>query len=293
MPHLTVHALEPQIAGHERDLIARLTQAVTSVYGEAARDLVAIRLVGLAAGRWAVGGVPCQEAAPAVTFAVRENAFTRADGRQIAARLVAAVTDAVATTLGEHHRDGIVVDLVATRDDRTAVGGRLVSDVAGREADEFRDRVEIEALRAEFTDAVMMNDHDRLASLFVPDGVVRIPDAGIEAVGRDGIRGLGQQREAGFDVFVQTAHPGVVSLSGDTATGRACLSEVIRIRGGGSHLNYALYHDRYRRTPEGWRFVERAYEIRYLDSTPLAGGPGGSLMDHGQPYSAQTSEPRG
>ena len=35
------------------------------------------------------------------------------------------------------------------------------------------DRVEIEALRGEFTDAVMTRDYDRLASLFTPDGVVR------------------------------------------------------------------------------------------------------------------------
>ena len=34
------------------------------------------------------------------------------------------------------------------------------------------DRVEIEALRGEFTDVVMMNDHDRLASLFTPDGTL-------------------------------------------------------------------------------------------------------------------------
>jgi len=283
MPHLTVHALESQIAGHERDLITRLTEAVTSVYGEWARDLVVVRLVGLAVGRWAVGGVAPQEVAPTVTFALREKAFTRTDGPLIAARLVAAVTDAVATTLGEHHRDRTVVDLVATRDERTAVGGRLMSDGSGSEADGWRDRVEIEALRAEFTDAAMMNDHERLASLFVPDGVVRIPDAGIEAVGRDGIRALGRQREGGFDVFVQTAHPGVVTVAGDTATGRACLSEIIRLRGGASHLNYAIYHDRYQRTPEGWRFVERAYEIRYLDSTPLAGGPVGSVADRGQP----------
>jgi len=40
---------------------------------------------------------------------------------------------------------------------------------------------------------------------------------------------------------------------------------------GNSQLNYALYHDRYERTPEDWRFAERAYEIRYLDTTPLAG----------------------
>ena len=32
------------------------------------------------------------------------------------------------------------------------------------------DRVEIEALRGEFTDGVMMRDYDRVASLFTPDG---------------------------------------------------------------------------------------------------------------------------
>ena len=52
------------------------------------------------------------------------------------------------------------------------------------------DRVEIEALQGEFTDAAMMRDYDRFASLF---------------------------------------------------------------------------------TPDGWKFTERVYEVRYLDTTPLAG----------------------
>lgn len=274
MPHLTVHAVESQIIGHESDLITRLTDAVTSVYGDWARDLVVVQLAGLAVGRWAVGGHARDDVAPTVTFAIREKALTGAEGAQTAARLVAAVTSAVAATLGERHRDGIVVDLIATRDDRTAVGGRLVSEESMSEPDALKDRVEIEALRAEFTDAAMMNDHDRLASLFMPDGVIKIPEAGLVAAGSDGIRRLGQQRAATFDVFSQTTHPGVTFLSGDTATGRAYISELIRIRGGASHLNEAIYHDRYQRTPDGWRFIERSYEIRYLDSTPLTGEAG-------------------
>jgi hypothetical protein len=50
------------------------------------------------------------------------------------------------------------------------------------------DRVEIEALRGEFTDAEMMRDHDRLASLFTHDGAVRIPHINAEAAGREEIR---------------------------------------------------------------------------------------------------------
>jgi hypothetical protein len=70
---------------------------------------------------------------------------------------------------------------------------------------------------------------------------------------------------------VQNAHPGTIELEGDTAAGRAYIAEFGRFRDGGTLLNYSLYHDRYRRTPDGWKFAERAYEIRYLDTTPLPG----------------------
>ena len=133
------------------------------------------------------------------------------------------------------------------------------------------DRVEIEALRGEFSDAVMMNDHDRLASLFTRDGVVRIPEAGIEAAGPEEIRALGERRQALMDYFVQTTHPGTIQLDGDTASGRAYLQELGRSRDGRSELNYAVYHDRYQRTADGWKFTERVYEVGYHDTTSLAG----------------------
>ena len=72
---------------------------------------------------------------------------------------------------------------------------------------------------------------------------------------------------------MQTTHPGTIQLDGDTASGRAYVLSFGRMRDGSSHLNYAVYHDRYRRTPEGWKFTERADEIKYLDTTPLAGSP--------------------
>jgi ketosteroid isomerase-like protein len=133
------------------------------------------------------------------------------------------------------------------------------------------DRVEIEALRGEFTDAAMMRDYDRAASLFTPDCVVRMPNVPVELNGLAEIRAWAGQVPALLDYFVQTTHPGTIHLDGDTASGRAYMSELIRFRDGRSELNYAIYHDRYRRTPEGWKFTERVYEIRYVDHTPLAG----------------------
>jgi ketosteroid isomerase-like protein len=69
------------------------------------------------------------------------------------------------------------------------------------------DRVEIEALRGEFTDAIMMRDYDRLASLFTHDGAVRMPYIHAELVGRKEIAGI-ERMQALLDDFIQTTHPG-------------------------------------------------------------------------------------
>jgi ketosteroid isomerase-like protein len=133
------------------------------------------------------------------------------------------------------------------------------------------DRVEIEALRGEFTDAAMMRDRARLASLFTLDGVLRMPNIPVELVGREEIRVGGERLQAQWDFFVQNTHPGIIELDGDTATGRAYMQELARTRDGRQGLNFAIYHDRYQRTADGWKFAERVYEVRYLDTTPLAG----------------------
>ncbi|MEV8343662.1 nuclear transport factor 2 family protein [Streptomyces niveus] len=58
------------------------------------------------------------------------------------------------------------------------------------------DRVEIDALRGEYTDAAMVGDRDRLVSLFTDDAVYRIPDADVALTGREEIR-AGTERLAG------------------------------------------------------------------------------------------------
>src|SRR5690349_3512010 len=111
------------------------------------------------------------------------------------------------------------------------------------------DRVEIEALRGEFTDAGMMRDYDRFASVFAPDGAWRMPHIDVEFVGRPEIRAGIERMQGLWDYFVQTVHPG------------------------------AVHHDGDRRTGDGWKFAERRYEIRYLDTTPLTGSAPSSRSD--------------
>jgi uncharacterized protein (TIGR02246 family) len=114
------------------------------------------------------------------------------------------------------------------------------------------DRFQIEALRGEFTDASMMRDWDRFASLFTHDGAWRIPDGNVELVGREEIRaGIARLRglwDSLAQTTVQTTHAGTIQLAGDTAVGCAYLAEFGRLRDGSSYLGCAVDHDRYQRT---------------------------------------------
>jgi hypothetical protein len=96
--------------------------------------------------------------------------------------------------------------------------------------------------------------------------VWRIPVVNVEFAGREEIRaGIERLGEQLWDYLVQTAHPGTIQLDGDTASGRAYVLSFGQMRDGSSHLNYSVYHDRYQRTPDGWKFTERVDEIKYLD----------------------------
>ena len=125
MPHLTVRVPEAQLTGREPALITALTDAVVQVYGEWARAVVVVHLDGIPPGRWAIGGTAVDNAAPTITFGIREATLARPDGGEIAARLVAGLTDAAASVLGEQVRGGTSVELIATPAGRTALGGAI------------------------------------------------------------------------------------------------------------------------------------------------------------------------
>ena len=123
MPHLSVHVLESDLNGRETALIRKLTDAVVAVYGEWARAITDVRLIGLPSHRWGIGGAAAQAPAPSVTFGIREAAFARPDADEIVARLVATVTDAIVDVFGERVRAGVTVELVGVPAGRTGVGG--------------------------------------------------------------------------------------------------------------------------------------------------------------------------
>jgi phenylpyruvate tautomerase PptA (4-oxalocrotonate tautomerase family) len=130
MPHVTLYALEHELAGREAGLIEELTQAVVSVYGEWARGSVDVRLIGIPAGRWARGGAAVDTAAPSIAFGLREEVFARDDAARVVAQLVAAFTEAVTTVFGDDLRDDILVELIGQPTTRSGLGGKVISTSA-------------------------------------------------------------------------------------------------------------------------------------------------------------------
>jgi phenylpyruvate tautomerase PptA (4-oxalocrotonate tautomerase family) len=127
MPHLSVLVLEDHLAGHETTLIQKLTDTIADVYGEWARDLTVVHLIGLPPSRWGIGGTPAQAPSPSVTFGIKETVFSRPDADEIVARLVSGVTDTIVDVFGERVRAGVTVELVGTLPGRTGIGGVVVT----------------------------------------------------------------------------------------------------------------------------------------------------------------------
>jgi phenylpyruvate tautomerase PptA (4-oxalocrotonate tautomerase family) len=126
MPHLTLHAAEADLSGREEALAAAVTDAIVAVYGEWVRDQISVQLVGVPPGRWAIGGRLVDHVPPSVTFGIREAVFARSDADTVVADLISNVTNAIASILGERHREGITVELVASPAGRTGVGGVVI-----------------------------------------------------------------------------------------------------------------------------------------------------------------------
>jgi hypothetical protein len=113
-------------------------------------------------------------------------------------------------------------------------------------------------------------DYDRGGSLFrKDDDVVRMRHINQELVGRRRSAPGPSGCRVSWTTSCKPRTPGTIELQGETAVGRAFTSEPARFGDGRSQLNYAVYHDQ--RTPEGWKFTELVYEVRYRDTTPLAG----------------------
>ncbi|MFE2725682.1 hypothetical protein [Kitasatospora sp. NPDC059327] len=127
MPHFSLHIREETLDGTiEPQLIGALTDAVAAVFGDGARPLVGVELIGVPQNRRGSGGVPTDRPDPRVTLSMREAALRLDHVPDATARLIAATYDALAGVLGEEIRPRTVVTVVGVPQGSSGAGGELV-----------------------------------------------------------------------------------------------------------------------------------------------------------------------
>ncbi|MCW2749445.1 MAG: hypothetical protein JWR83_555 [Aeromicrobium sp.] len=126
MPHFSAHFVEETLTPEiEASLIHGLTEAVVKVYGEAARPLVVVEIVGTPRRRWGFGGHQPDHPAPVVELSMRESGLVRGDMQDAPGALITAITDAVGDVFGEEARRHATVGVSGTLPGRSGTGGEV------------------------------------------------------------------------------------------------------------------------------------------------------------------------
>ncbi|MGO8872619.1 MAG: nuclear transport factor 2 family protein [Acidimicrobiales bacterium] len=141
------------------------------------------------------------------------------------------------------------------------------------------DQEALRRLSIDYADAVDGRDGARLASLFVPDGALVVPDyprgmapvvvrAGSGELARipDGLRRYRQ-------TFHQTSDH-KYTVDGDRASGEVlCVAHHVSSGPAGAPgtdtVWFIRYHDEYVRTDAGWRFVRRELHLQFVEQQPV------------------------
>jgi ketosteroid isomerase-like protein len=113
-------------------------------------------------------------------------------------------------------------------------------------------------------------DWDRVLSTYVPDGVWEIPHFAAKFAGHDAIRDALRHFTEPMEYIVQINAPALIDVHEDTATARSVIRECGKFTGQNEALEVlGFYADTLLRTPEGWKFTRRVFEVRGMHRFPL------------------------
>ncbi|TXH02636.1 MAG: nuclear transport factor 2 family protein [Nevskiaceae bacterium] len=137
----------------------------------------------------------------------------------------------------------------------------------------LQDRAALEQLVIAYANAIDQREWDRLDAVFTPEAVIDYTATG-------GIKGSYAEIKAWlprtlkfFRSYMHLMGNAQFTIDGDTATGEvACFNPMVApsLLGGGTTVIFGIwYHDRYVRTPQGWRIDSRRQQHCYSFNVPL------------------------
>lgn len=122
-----------------------------------------------------------------------------------------------------------------------------------------------------YSEGASRADWDQVIATFLADGIWEIPAIGAKFEGQKGIREGLIGFTAPMDFIVQLNSPALIKVDGDTATARSVIRECGKYSGRDEALEVlGFYADKLVRTPNGWKFARRTFEVRGMHSFPLS-----------------------
>jgi ketosteroid isomerase-like protein len=131
------------------------------------------------------------------------------------------------------------------------------------------DEIAIQQTLNRYTEGVG-RDWEQTVATFLPDGVWDIAILGKRFQGHAEIRQAMKDITASLDYILQINSPSVIVVNGDIATARNSFREYGKFSGKDESLEILGYYaDQLKRTPEGWRFIQRVCTLHAMHHVPL------------------------
>jgi ketosteroid isomerase-like protein len=133
------------------------------------------------------------------------------------------------------------------------------------------DEFSIQQTISRYAEGASRADWSQVLSTYLPDAVWEIPSFGAKFEGHKAIQDALHQFCDPMDYIVQINGPGLIQIKGDTATTRSVIRECGKYAGRNEGLEVlGFYADKLLRTPDGWKFTPRVFELRGMHNFPLS-----------------------
>jgi ketosteroid isomerase-like protein len=132
------------------------------------------------------------------------------------------------------------------------------------------DEAAIQQTISRYNAAASTRQWEETVATYLPDGVWEFARSGRQVHGRDAIRETLIELTSALEYVVQINAPAVITIDGDTATARSAIRESGKFAGRDEGIEgFGFYVDQLVRTPDGWLFAKRRFELKWMHRVPI------------------------
>lgn len=133
------------------------------------------------------------------------------------------------------------------------------------------DIIEIQHLAQTYADGVMQRDAELWGNTWAENGAWHLSPDMDPVAGREALKGFWTQVMGGYPHVLHWVQPGLITVSGDTATARFYVQENIKDAEGNSFRVAGVYNDELIKEGGDWKFSIRRFSTMYRGPVDMSG----------------------